>query len=360
MRVLVTGATGFLGSWVTRALIETHCQPVVLVRRSSRLDCLRGLSLKIVEGDVLDRKSIERAAKGVQAVIHVAGLVSMRRRDREPLVHVNLEGTRNVLRAAAERGIRAIHTSSIATIGLTDHPVVLDESSEISPDHASTYPYAASKLLSEKLALDMARSGADVVVLNPGLLLGPGDLHLSSTRFLHHYLRRETPFCPSGGTSLGDVRRVAAVYPTALRRGQRGERYILAGLNRSYPEVFQLMARASGLPSAWPLPAPIVRWWALVSDAASLFVEHPLEEFSSGIVAYSTRFNYCSSAKASVRLGYQAGDLEGLIQETVADHLNRAKNGGAESEAAGAVRPLQKWLRSSPRRRDDVDRSASR
>jgi len=323
MRVLVTGATGFLGSWVIRALIQAGDEPLALVRRGSGREGLRGLAVRTIEGDVLDRASVESAVKLVGAVIHLAGLVSLRRRDHEALVRVNVDGTRNVLEAAAARGLRSLHTSTIGTIGLTDEPVVLDEGSRISPDQAAAYPYAASKLAAEDIALRLARAGADVVVLNPGLLLGPGDLRLSSTRFIHHHLRREAPFCPSGGTSFGDVRRVAAVYPWALRQGRRGERYILAGVNRTYGEVFGSLARISGLPPAWPLPTLVAQWWGLASDAVSLVVEHPFEEFNLGTVAYNTRFNYCDSSKASSEFRYVAGDLDPMLEETVADHRRR-------------------------------------
>jgi dihydroflavonol-4-reductase len=343
MRVLVTGATGFLGSWVARALLEAGDQPLALVRKSSRLDALQGLSVKIIEGDVLDRGSVERAVKRVEAVIHVAGLVSLRRRDQESLVRVNVDGTRNVLEAAAAAGLRALHTSTIATIGFHDRPVVLDERAQLSREQASQYPYAASKLAAEEIALHLARSGGDVLVFNPGLLLGPGDVHLSSTRFVHHYLRREALFCPAGGTSLGDVRRIAAVYPQALRLGQRGERYILAGLNHTYREVFASLARISGLPPPWPLPTLVAQWWGLASDTASLFVRHPFEEFSLGTVAYATRFNYCDCTKATSTFGYMPGELDPLIQETVADHSSRGSLAGSDPATAGGAADKSAW-----------------
>src|SRR4051794_38418984 len=185
MRGLVTGATGFLGSWVVRALLQAGDRPRALVR--SLPHALAGLPVDLVVGDVLDRASVKRALAGMDAVIHVAGLVSLRRRDRELLQRVNVEGTRLVIGLAAERGVRAIHTSTIATIGFTEEPRLADEESRLSPEAAALYPYAASKLAAEEVALSIARGGAQVVVLNPGLLLGPGDLRLSSTRFVHHY-----------------------------------------------------------------------------------------------------------------------------------------------------------------------------
>jgi dihydroflavonol-4-reductase len=335
VKVLVTGASGFLGSWVVRALLGAGDEVRVLARKASRLDALTGLPVEAREGDVLDRRSVDRACKGVDAVVHVAGLHALRRRDRDTLFPVNVEGTRHVLEAAAARGLRAIHTSTIGAIGLTDQPIVLDETAHLAPERAAQHPYAASKLAAEAIALGLGRAGADVVVLNPGLLLGPGDHRLSSTRFIHHYLRRQAPFFPAGGTSFGDVRSVAAVYPKALRRGRGGERYILAGLNRSYGDVFDALARASGLPRAWPLPSWLATWWGLASDATALVTPHPFEEFSLGTVAYSTRFNYCNSSKAEAELGYAPGDFEALVRETVADLVAR----GATTAETAAPRP---------------------
>lgn len=338
MKVLVTGASGFLGSWVVRALLGAGDEVRVLARKTSHLDALADLRVDVREGDVLDRRSVERAVKGAGAVVHLAGLHALRRRDRDDLLRVNVEGTRNVLETAAARGVRAIHTSTIGAIGLTDGPVVLDETARLLPERAAQYPYAASKLAAEAIALRLARDGADVVVLNPGLLLGPGDVRRSSTRFIQTFLERQAPFFPAGGTSFGDVRRVAAIYPVALRRGRSGERYILAGLNRTYRELFELIASASGRPRALPLPSFVATWWGLASDAAGLIAQHPFEEFSLGTVAYSTRFNYCDSSKAAAALGYTPGDFEALVRETVADLLRSPRGDDPSARAFGDLR----------------------
>jgi dihydroflavonol-4-reductase len=119
MRTLITGATGFLGTWVTRAMHAAGHRVRVLARDATRLRPLRALELEAAKGDILDRESLQRAMCDVDAVIHVAGLVSLRNRDERQLDEVNLVGTRNVLDAAAQRGLRVLHTSSIGTLGVT-------------------------------------------------------------------------------------------------------------------------------------------------------------------------------------------------------------------------------------------------
>lgn len=335
---------------MVRALLQAGDRPRALVRKSSGREGLAGLPIEIVEGDVRDRRSIERALKGVDAVAHVAGLVSLRRRDHEELTRVNVEGTRSVIEAAAARGLRVLHTSSIATVGFSQRPELLDERSRLTPRRAPSHSYFASKVASEDLALSLARDGANVVVLNPGLLLGPGDFHLSSTRFVHGLLTRQAVAFTSGGVSLGDVRRVAAVYPVALRRAVSGERYLLAGVNRSYREIYQELSRVAGVPT-WPLPTLLAQWWALASDSTALLVRHPFEEFSLATVAYSTCFNYCDCSKAREALGYEPGGFESLIAETVADHLGRMQPAATPDKPA--ARPVRgegpRAARGSPR-----------
>ncbi|HVZ35162.1 MAG TPA: NAD-dependent epimerase/dehydratase family protein, partial [Polyangiaceae bacterium] len=271
MRTLVTGATGFLGSWITRALSMAGHRPTVLVRDANRLDTLSDVALDVVEGNILEAESVRSAMSSVDAAIHVAGLVSLRTRDASELHRVNLLGTRNVLEAAASRGLRVLHTSSIGTLGLTHQPLPVNESQSPSGRIHLTYPYVESKRQSEKLALEFARAGHDVCVLLPGNVFGPGDRNGTSTRMIKGYLEGRLRFYLRGGISFADVRDVAGAYAVALERARAGQTYLLAGVNLSYgqllDQLWNLTRLHRALAAPWPM-AEMSAWW---SEFASMF-----------------------------------------------------------------------------------------
>lgn len=319
MRTLVTGATGFLGSWITRALSAAGHRPTVLVRDASRLDALSDVALDVVQGDILNPKSVRDAMSGVEAVIHVAGLVSLRARDASQLHRVNLLGTRNVLEAAASRGLRVLHTSSIGTLGLTQQPIAVSESQSPAGRIHLAYPYVESKRQSENLALEFARSGHDVCVLLPGNVFGPGDRNGTSTRLVKGYLEGRLRFYLRGGLSFADVRDVAGAYVAALERARAGQAYLLAGINLSYGQLLdQLWALTRlhrVLPAPWPM-AEMSAWW---SEFASMFWAHPFEELNSSVIQYGNLFNFCDSAKAARELGYRTRPFTDTLRDTILD-----------------------------------------
>jgi dihydroflavonol-4-reductase len=345
MRTLITGATGFLGSWITRALSAAGHQPRVLVRNAKRLSVLADLTLDVVQGDILDPASLQQAMSGVDAVIHAAGLVSLRKRDEQALHQVNAQGTRNVLEAAARGRLRVLHTSSIGTLGLTREPAAANESRGGEGRIHLRYPYVESKRESEQLAFQFAREGLDVCVLLPGNVLGPGDTNGTSTRLVNGYLEGRMRFYLRGGLSFADVRDVAAAYVAALQRGQKGEAYLLAGVNLSYGELFDQLAELTRLPRALPAPWPMAEFSAWWSDLASMYWEHPFEELNSSVIQYGNLFNYCDCSKAARELGYQTRPFADTLRDTVMDliaardSLSNPRLAQAMLHAAGGVNP---------------------
>lgn len=319
MRTLVTGATGFLGTWITRALAAAGHQPTVLVRDPRRLNHLADLQLNVVEGDVLLPESLQRAMAEVDAVIHVAGLVSLRHRDQRSLSLVNLTGTRNLLEAAAARRLRVLHTSSIGTIGLTREPVALSEASSGAGRVHLRYPYVESKRQSEELALQYAQQGHDVSVLLPGNVLGPGDVNGTSTRLVRGYLEGRMRFYLRGGLSFADVRDVAVAYVVALEQARAGQSYLLAGVNLSYRELMDQLGQLTQLPRALPAPWPLAELSAFWSEYASMYVEHPFEELNSSVIQYGNLFNYCDCSKAARELAFRNRPFQSTLQDTIAD-----------------------------------------
>jgi dihydroflavonol-4-reductase len=292
------------------------------------------LGVEVAHGDLTSQESVDAAANGVDAMVHCAGLVSLAPRDRQAMQNANVEGTRNVLDAGASRGLRILHTSTIGTIGPTTDARPLDESAAPAPLWFD-YPYAASKRQSERLALEYAERGADVVVLNPGIILGPGDVSYTSTQFVRRYLRREVWMHLGGGASFADVRDVSSAYVGALTRGRRGERYVLAGMNHTYEELQEGLRLLTGLHRSAPMPRPVAEWVALWSEAGAAFGRHPFEEFNLAVVRWASLFNYCSARKAERELGYRMRAFSDTLADTIVDHLRR-----------GAARPTTPELRS--------------
>jgi dihydroflavonol-4-reductase len=323
MKVLLTGATGFLGSEIARQLVREGHGVRVLVRKTSKLDALAGLPVETFEGDIVDAASVERALEGVDALIHTAGNTSHKARDRELVRRTNIEGTRTVLGAALRRGgLRVVHTSSIAAVGATDEPVLQGEDASWALG-GDGYYYGESKREAEDVALELARQGLDVVVLNPGMILGPGDVTLSSTKYVLEYMIGRNRFYPRGGNSFCDVRDVARAHVAALTRGRAGERYIVAGQNFTFRETLDELTRITGLGRAYSVPQAVLFLISLVLDAASRIRRHGLEELNPAIARLARKFFFVDVSKARRELGYTVTPFEETLRDTVKDHLAR-------------------------------------
>ncbi|HXK17527.1 MAG TPA: NAD-dependent epimerase/dehydratase family protein [Polyangiaceae bacterium] len=335
MKVLVTGATGFVGRWVTRALREAGSDVVAFARRFPSGSPSRVAGVTQVRGDVLSSSDVAAAMSDVDAVIHCAGSVSLKQRDSEALELANVVGTTNVLTAAAARSIRVIHTSTTASIGPTREPRNLDEAAP-----AATLDfecaYVTSKRRAEAIALSYARDGLDIVVLNPGVVLGPGDFGATSTQIVLGYLTGQLRFHLRGGASFCDVRDVANAYVSALERGRKGERYLLAGNNRSHAELQAELQLLTGLAPSLPLPQPTADLLARWSSATARLFRHPLEDFNPAVVGWGSLFNYCDSSKAERELGYRARPLTHTLIDTITSHLQR----GAAAARTDKLRQL--------------------
>ncbi len=250
MRALVTGGTGFIGSHVVRALLDRGYRVRALVRPGSDRANLAGLEVEFVEGDVRDFRSVQAAVQGCSLVFHVAALYSFWVRPRTLIDEVNVEGTRNVLQAAFEAGVeRVVHTSSVAALGLRPDGRPADETVRPSPN-TLIGDYKRSKFLAQEVALDFARRGLPVVVVNPSFPVGPGDRKPTPTgQVILDFLRGRMPAYVDGGLNVVAVEDVGVGHVLAAERGKPGELYILGGENLSMREFFQILADVSGQPA---------------------------------------------------------------------------------------------------------------
>lgn len=269
-KVLVTGATGFVGSWIARALCEAGHHVRVLHRASSRLDAIDDLEVEHVVGDVTEPDSLPTAVDGIEWVFHVAAISDYWRKGKTTIYHVNVAGTRHLLTACEQAGIkRFIFTSSAAAIGFDPDGGSVDESHYFGIDPQLS-PYGHSKFLAEAEVYKAIERGLDAVILNPSVVFGPGDLNMVSGSLIIEVGKGRVPFLPmQGGLTAIDVRDVAQSHLVAAARGKTGERYLLGTVDLSTRALIRIIAESVGAaPPFIPSFAPMVRAYAWIVDIA--------------------------------------------------------------------------------------------
>ncbi len=244
--VLVTGANGLVGSFVVRALLAVPCRVLALVRASSDRSLLpEAPNLEIVEGDLFDPNGLLRLATDVRTVVHTAGMVSYAPRDRDALFRVNVAGTAHVVNACLAAGIRQlIHISSVGALGAPDAQGRVTEVSRWPPP-GTPAAYSLAKYEGELEVWRGYAEGLDVTVLNPSVVLGPGDWHKSSTR-LFRYAATGARFFPAGHFNYVDARDVGAAVCQLVAQPQPGERFVLSAGTVTFEAFFGEVARHFG------------------------------------------------------------------------------------------------------------------
>jgi dihydroflavonol-4-reductase len=316
--VLVTGATGFLGEHLCRALAAEGHRVRGLAR--SRSAVLADAGVELVRGDVLTGPELDRALDGAGAVFHLAGAVSRDPTDAQRMMRLHVDGTRRVLERMAAAGVpRMVLASTSGTIAVSKSEEVLDETAPYPEQIVAGWPYYASKIFQERLALEhAARLGIDVIAVNPSLLLGPGDRRLSSTGDVRKFLQRKIPVLPDGGINFVDVRDAAIATAAALHRGRPGERYLMGGPNWTMKEFFGRLGRVARVaPPRLRVPSKLARWGAGVLEELyrDRGREPPVDRIS---VEMSEHYWWIDSSKAERELGFAARDPQLTLIDTVA------------------------------------------
>jgi dihydroflavonol-4-reductase len=316
--VAVTGATGHVGAGVVRALLARGRRVRALVRGPSA--ALDGLDVECVRADVLDPESLRAALRSAGAVHHLAAVISIDG-DRDGLVHrTNVEGTRNVARAALEAGVRRfVHYSSIHAFELANGARPVDELAG-RPGPAS-FAYDRSKAAGEQEVREAVGRGLNAVLINPTGVIGPYDFRPSRTgRMLLLLARGSMPALVDGGFDWVDSRDVAEAALAAEERGRPGENYIVSGHWRSFAELARMVHACGGAPPPrWTTPAWLAGLAApLAARGARLLGREPLLTQES---VAAVRAGRVSGAKAARELGHRPRSIEATIRDTLAWHF---------------------------------------
>ncbi len=299
---LVTGATGMVGSALVRALVADGHRVRILVRPSSRLDLLGGAALYVdrATGDITDAESLAPAMRSVTHVYHCAALVDDGR-DVSAMHRVNVEGTRHVCDAALHAGVsKLVHVSSIAALGRTASGGLIDETHQWS-DSPLNSDYARSKYDAELEIHRAIAEGLDACMVNPAIIFGEGRAGENTMQLVARARRGKLGLAPSGSTAVVDVLDVIEAMRAAMERGTTGARYVLAGENLSWKDVFGALSSASGKPSPRTLPAWAVRAAGKAGSLASAVgLSVPLDDQRARYVTGQFRYD---STKARDELG---------------------------------------------------------
>jgi dihydroflavonol-4-reductase len=315
---LVTGATGFIGANIVRALLAAGETVRVLVRRGSNTRNINGLPIEIVPGDLRQAASLRPALHGCRTLYHAAAHYSLWTPYPEEVYAINVAGTTHLLQAALELGVeKVVYTSSVATLALPADGSPANETMPLPLSQALGH-YKRSKVLAEQRVLALGAQGLPVVLVHPSAPVGPWDIKPTPTgKIIVDFLRRKLPAYLDTGLNLIDVRDVARGHLLAAEHGVIGERYILGHRNMSLRDILQVLAEVSGLPAPrWKIPYGIALTAGYVSTGIAWMTKQPPAVPLVG-VRLARHPMYFTAQKAVRELGLPQSPIEEALRQAV-------------------------------------------
>jgi dihydroflavonol-4-reductase len=319
MLAFVTGATGFVGSHVARALAAQGADLRLLVRSGSDLRNIQELQAERVMGDLRDAASLKKAVAGCDVVFHVAADYRLWVRDPDEMYRSNVEGTKAILEAFRESKVRrVVYTSSVATMGFQSNGHLANEESPVSLANMIG-PYKRSKYMAEELAIEAGKSGMDVVVVNPTTPVGERDIKPTPTgRIVVDFLKKKFPAYVDTGLNLVDVAECAQGHIAALEKGRSGERYILGGENLTLKQILDRLADITGLPSPKiKVPYVVALATGVVDQVVTGYIRNREPRATIDAVRMGRKKMFVSSGKAEHDLGWKTVPVNAALRRAV-------------------------------------------
>lgn len=317
MRYFVTGATGFVGGRVARQLAAAGHQVVAVVRAPARAADLAALGVELHQGDVTDKESMRAPMTGADGIFHIAGWYKIGAKDTRDGEQTNIVGTRNVLELMRDLGIaRGVYTSTLAVFSDT-HGQLVDETYRYDGPHLSEYD-RTKWVAHYQVAAPMIAAGLPLVIVQPGLIYGPGDTSSVRTTFLQ-YLQRKLPLLPAQTAfSWAHVDDIAHGHILAMERGKPGESYIISGPTHTLIEGMHIAERITGIPAPRIHATPaMMKTMAATMGIVERMIPVP-ETYSAEYLRVSAGVTYIGdNAKARLALAYAPRSLEDGMRETL-------------------------------------------
>ncbi len=319
MKAFVTGATGFVGSHVARVLAAQGAELRLLTRSSSPTKNIDAIHAERVVGDLTDPGSLKKGMQGCEFVFHVAADYRLWVRVPEQMYRANVEGTRAILQAAQEAGVRrVIYTSSVATMGFTRNGKPCDEDSPVSLLNMIGH-YKRSKFMAEQIVLEAGRSGANAVLVNPTTPVGEQDIKPTPTgRIIVDFLNRNFPAYVDTGLNLVDVNECARAHVAAMEKARPGERYIIGGENLTLKQILDKLAAITGLPApTMKIPHMVALGFAAYDQTITGLLLRKEPRATVDAVRMGRKKMFASSAKAERELGYKVLPVDDALRRAV-------------------------------------------
>lgn len=319
MKTLVTGATGFLGAHIVRQLLQDGAEVRVLVRKGSDRRNLDGLDLEVVAGDLLDKDSLKTAVKGFDSLFHAAADYRLWTRNPAEMYAANVEGTRNLLQAAADAGVaKVVYTSTVGTLGNRGDGTPGDEETPVSfADMVGDYK--KSKYLAEQVAMDFAQQGLPLVIVNPSTPVGPLDIKPTPTgKLIVDFVSGKMPAYLDTGLNIVSAAECARGHILAAQKGRIGRKYILGGEDLHLSQILAILAEIASIPAPrWRLPyRPVLLAAHINGWLAAVTGKEPLIPLAG--VQMAKKLMFFSSKRANMELGYVTTPAYHPLKQAVA------------------------------------------